>query len=425
MTVEIAVINREAVALAADSAVTIGSERHKRVFESAQKLFQVSDEHAVGLMVYNNGLFMGIPVETIVAMYRASLLKTGKLKTLREYADEMIRVLNGLVTRVPREAEELYIDRALGALLQEICGEIRRKTETEEAQAVGTTAKRGQIGRVTWRVASRYLQRIASCRDSSVPKGFEAGIRATYGSLIQDTVAEVLEENGVRLSRSSSAIRALNEIGTSFFIKNTDDFFIDRECVGLVIAGVGEEEIFPSVITMHIRGGLQQALLYHEVAGSSCSMGFDTPADIIGFARDDVIQAVKYGVWPDYIDEITNRMNVQCFESFMSSVPSIMRLVAPSQNVKRMEKRLVRVSSGIFSRMALDFELSVEDDREEADREWDYLISMLPSSELAEVARTLVRFTCFYWRYRETQATVKEPVRVAVISKNEGFRWVE
>ena len=52
MTVEIAVMNKMGVALAADSAVTINSGR--KIFHSANKLFMLSKYHPVGVMIYTN-----------------------------------------------------------------------------------------------------------------------------------------------------------------------------------------------------------------------------------------------------------------------------------------------------------------------------------------------------------------------------------
>lgn len=427
MTVEIAVINKEAVAVAADSAVTIGGGTWRgmdRVYESAQKLFDVSPNHPIGIMVYNNASFMGIPWETVVGMCRASLLETERCNTLGGYVERMVGVLKGLAARIPEGVEEEYVRRALRALFGKICSEIKSNIETEK-QRRGEAIKGERVRRITLKVLGHYLKKISDSPDISAGAGFDKVVNARYRGVIQEVANQVFEVNELRLGKSGSIRAALQKIGANFFSKNTEDFFSDMEYSGLVIAGFGEEEIFPSVITLHIMGALQGVLMYHEAGGELCySVDFDRPAAIIAFARGDVIEAFKYGVWPDYIEEIKNRIDMQCFESFVNSVPSIMRLLKPTKHIKELEERLVKLASNLFSKISVDFELSVENDRKGANEEWERLISVLPRSELAEMARTLVRFTCFYWRYREEQATVKEPVRVAVISKNEGFRWM-
>ena len=77
MTAEVAVLNRQAVALAADSAVTIEtSEGGAKAWPSANKIFGMSHRHPVGVIVYGGADLMGIPWETIVKMYRDQLGQT-------------------------------------------------------------------------------------------------------------------------------------------------------------------------------------------------------------------------------------------------------------------------------------------------------------------------------------------------------------
>ena len=65
MTVEIAIMNKYGVALAADSAVTING---RKVINTASKLFKVFDE--IGIMVYGSADFLGVPWETIIGMFK-------------------------------------------------------------------------------------------------------------------------------------------------------------------------------------------------------------------------------------------------------------------------------------------------------------------------------------------------------------------
>ena len=70
MTAEIAIMNKEAIALAADSAVTMDQERGQKIFTSANKLFALSKYYPVGIMVYGSASFMGVPWESIIKVYR-------------------------------------------------------------------------------------------------------------------------------------------------------------------------------------------------------------------------------------------------------------------------------------------------------------------------------------------------------------------
>lgn len=66
MTAEVAILNKEAVALAADSAVTIDYKNNRKIFSSSNKLFALSKYAPVGIMVHGGAQHMGIPWETII-----------------------------------------------------------------------------------------------------------------------------------------------------------------------------------------------------------------------------------------------------------------------------------------------------------------------------------------------------------------------
>ena len=85
MTAEVAVMNKQAIALAADSAVTFQEETGHKIFPSASKIFILSKYQPVGIMVYGSADFMQVPWETIIKVYRNNLGKK-TFKTVADYA---------------------------------------------------------------------------------------------------------------------------------------------------------------------------------------------------------------------------------------------------------------------------------------------------------------------------------------------------
>ena len=70
MTAEIAILNRTAVALAADSVVTIRGPTGRKMYDSAEKIFQISLDQPLALMIYNNPLHVNAPLEVVVRNFR-------------------------------------------------------------------------------------------------------------------------------------------------------------------------------------------------------------------------------------------------------------------------------------------------------------------------------------------------------------------
>ena len=79
MTSEICLLNRYAAVLAADSATTAShwdedkQARVERYFKGANKVFQFSNHHPVGLMIYDNASLLGVPWEVLVKEFRSQL----------------------------------------------------------------------------------------------------------------------------------------------------------------------------------------------------------------------------------------------------------------------------------------------------------------------------------------------------------------
>ena len=69
MTAEVCLMNRMGVALAADSAVTLVGDDSSKIYNSADKLFLLSEQAPVGIMVCGSSALMQAPWETLVKLY--------------------------------------------------------------------------------------------------------------------------------------------------------------------------------------------------------------------------------------------------------------------------------------------------------------------------------------------------------------------
>jgi hypothetical protein len=93
MTAEIALMNKEAIALAADSAVTMTTGSIPKIFPSANKIFTLSKYHPVGIRIYGASSFMGVPWETIIKIYRSKLCRTS-FPGLEGYAKDFMNFID-------------------------------------------------------------------------------------------------------------------------------------------------------------------------------------------------------------------------------------------------------------------------------------------------------------------------------------------
>lgn len=123
MTAEIAIMNKQAVALAADSAVTYSEIEGQKIFPSANKIFSLSKYSPVGIMVFGNASFMGIPWETIIKIYR-EILNDRIFDSLNQYANHFIDFLKSNDSLFPEDIQFSFFKNKVSACFISIRNDI-------------------------------------------------------------------------------------------------------------------------------------------------------------------------------------------------------------------------------------------------------------------------------------------------------------
>ena len=95
MTAIVGTINRRGVAFAADSAATHTISSKHKITNHANKIFELSKYHPVGIALCGNLDFLGLPWEDIIKMFRSKMKRRG-YRTLKEYSD-CFRIADGWV----------------------------------------------------------------------------------------------------------------------------------------------------------------------------------------------------------------------------------------------------------------------------------------------------------------------------------------
>lgn len=137
MTAEIAILNRTAVALAADSIVTLAGPRSSKTYDSAEKIFQLSRFQPIGLMIYNNALFMNAPLEVLVRRYREKVPTTGFQELVQVWPAFETFLLN---FKREREDEVEHFQGMIGAELAAFADAI----VTHMLEGIGKRKKKGE-----------------------------------------------------------------------------------------------------------------------------------------------------------------------------------------------------------------------------------------------------------------------------------------
>ena len=396
MTAEIAIMNREAVALAADSAVTVSGrksckscgQKTYKIYNSDSKLFRLSEFAPVGVMTYGTADLTGVPWETIIKSFRREL-GDERLPHLREYADRLIAYINGNKFMFSEELQESQLDNSVSVLFQMILDD--------------TSIKSSNVRAIKMESARKIIQEVHSEWTS---KERLAGIPASHAQRIrqkwQDRIENRIDSDFQELLPIDSETRGrLIDIACLLF--TVDDFLLD-DSSGVVVAGFGEEEYLPSVVSFDTEGFLLDFVKYKVNEEQSASF---PPAAIIPFAQQDMVHHFIRGIHPLFWPKIRHELRQFTADLAAANAPCAEQI---KQAGEALENQFVERLS------AYSWE----------GHTWPVIsaVEYLPKDELAVMAESLVNLTSFKYRVTQDAETVGGPIDVAVISKGDGFIWI-
>ncbi len=406
MTAEIGVLNKHAVALAADSAVTIRTQNGRKIYNSVNKLFTLSKYHPVGIMIYGSADLCDVPWETIIKEYRRKLGKK-KFSTIALYAEDFIRFINSK----PKffSLQDVFFEHSLESVYRRIVAVVNKNINNRIDNGLAVLTK--DVAIIVKETVLRFHVELLREKDlTCFSSTFSQKLSSTYKSTINSIWAALFEQ----LPLDTPTKRKLVEIGKCVVLK---DVFYNYS--GVVIAGFGEAEIFPALISFKTDGVICDELRYKEERSSK--IGNDHAASILPFAQSDMVRAFMEGIDPS-LGNVINGFLEEVFEKYPSQILEHIEKHIPKDQLKKIGA-LDTISSSILN----EFRTRLREYQQSR-----FIIpivqsvALLPKEELAIMAENLVNLTSFKQKISVNDAeTVGGAIDVAIISKGDGFIWIK
>lgn len=407
MTAEIAVMNEEAIALAADSAVTGPA----KIFTSANKIFALSKYHPVALMVFDSAQFLRVPWETIVKQYRRELGKKC-FPSLEEHADDFLRFFSRQNKVFPAEAQK----RAAESYAYSLCTTILDDALSgiDERIRQGEEPTRDEVvEEIETTIAGHHNRWKKAPTRAGLPSSYKQTVRSKYGKQVENAIKATFE----RVELSTKAMRQLRQLIPEIAVK---DLRFERapSHSGIVIAGFGSDDVFPRLRRFHFEGIFANRLKYTE--DPPVEIGTKVKGAILPFAQAEQVQTFMVGIDPDLRLFLHNWWH-QKLDGFVGEVADHLKL--SKRKKAALEKDFYDRCVGVVHD---EYEDSLEQFAEDNNvRPITNIVGMLPKDELAEMAESLVNLTSFKRRITPEAETVGGPIDVAVISRGDGFIWIK
>ncbi|HEC1652466.1 TPA: hypothetical protein R1156_004471 [Yersinia enterocolitica] len=410
MTAEIAVYNKTAVALAADSAVTISGGGKHKIYNGAEKLFSLSKHHPVGLMVYGSGDLCTAPWELVIKAYRAKI-SNNSFDTLENYAEDFFKFLengNEIISDGMRDEYQFsFLNESVFSPMLEAFSK-----DKQPEYWTGLDPKQYAIDlEVFCHDLLRYLSE-AEFLDGFSGDDIDEAI-AYCNELTPIIVENFFDSEKWAEAITPNLLTVINEIFATMICKKSDL----GNTSGIVIAGYGNKDFYPKVISYDVCGFFKRKLrksLNLEKCTSSGESGV-TP-----FAQDDEVSAFMQGCSGQIIDKL-HEQYTQSIESFLEGIDEVISSEIDQERHDFFREKIVKAAEKALSKTDEKIQMFIHENyvRKVVD-----MVKFLPKQDLAYMAESLVNLTAFKRKVSEDSETVGGPIDVAIISKTDGFIWV-
>jgi hypothetical protein len=232
------------------------------------------------------------------------------------------------------------------------------------------------------------------------------------GKDIQDAIAEVFEKLPIGDSQEQ-----LRQAGALILCKK----FARPQYSGVVIAGYGEKDVFPTLLAYECECVINKKLRYVETNRQKIGKGLT--ASVVPFAQREMVNRFMEGVDPKYREAVEGYVSALLSQGYPNKIAAALDGKISAELQESVRKELIELGS----KLAQDFTKGLQDYRQT-----QFIgpvidsVASLPKEDLAAMAESLVNLTAFKRRMTSVETdTVALPIDVAVISKGDGFIWIK
>ncbi|MCW6661897.1 hypothetical protein NHG28_06605 [Aerococcaceae bacterium NML201209] len=376
MTAEIGILNKNGAVLAADSAVTMSDGVNSKVFNTAKKIFTLSPKHSIGVMIFGNAEIMGVPWEIIIKEFRV-FAQGIEFNDFEDCVSEFMNFLKNFEYLSRKDVYVSYLKSEMYQYVQYISYKVNQELQLISQQ--GSDVNPDIFHELTIKYLQELIEKLleADCNQEFVNQNLD---------VILTPISEIFRDVAEKVDMGLVAQSIFNGILTGA---------LDNSLTGVVLAGYGKNDIFPSLRQFSIFG-----LLDGEIIGRSVhSIKIDSTnneASLVPFAQSEMVSTIMNGIDPHLSDVFTEKIYALLQEKNQKT-----------EEIERVFKEIGHIQKEVYIDPVLD------------------IIKMQPIEEMAVTAKTFVEITSFKRKIVNILETVGGPVDVLAITKGDGPIWID
>lgn len=392
MTCEAVCMNRMGLAIAVDSAVSLGPSG--RAYPSAEKLFPLANGAPVAIAIFGSAQFIGLPWKLVIETFVKQLGGT-RLATLNEYQQAF---LDFCASDHPLFTAELEAQEYKATVSWFWRGRLRP-----------IFAEHGEDAREWGDEAWDAVRGVLAKEEDWWPPELLPGLEESLGRDALEAFAPQVDElreywfDGVLPPEDIWA-------GLLAMIARivTRDFLVPTQVSGIVFVGYGEEEYFPGYSHVSVADRLLGHVRWRQTDRSTISV-IEKMGSIQVFAQPDMVDAFILG--------IPRRMERPLAEQIEQAARAVLQqaqVPAEASAAVDVEAAAEAATGAFFQLLHQEFRAPLMD-----------AVAVLPTRELAGLSRTLVSLAAFRSQLAvDETGSVGGEIRVAVLTKHGGVQLV-
>ncbi|MET3498132.1 hypothetical protein [Variovorax boronicumulans] len=403
MTSEVLILNKRAVVIGADSAVTTsgGGGEHPRYSKTANKIFELTKHGSVAAAIYGSASIDEVPWELALKMFRRHLALE-LFPHVKDYAAALAGFLQAHAVLFPLSLRADWaiaqFDRAIAETTKHLLSKAPEIMDLTVVMADRQAAWAAQA--TAWDV---ILER----------RGVEAPLtRGPLDQLLADLdlwtarAQAQLDADPVLAAVDAAQLAAL---GHKFRYMLPEMLFTSHS--GIAVTGYGEIQIFPAYTRLDVFGHVGDEL-YFKVGGEY-EVTHTNHAMIQPLAQSSMIDVFTDG-FGQSLEEIINAKSRDAIADVFAKLDAEGINIAPD--------RRQEISALCHDSFTMEWK------KANWKENFSPLVGVLQSlsvGEMAHLAESLLGLQSLKERVTSASETVGGPIDVAAISKNEGLVWIK
>lgn len=385
MTSEVLIMTPSAVAMAADSVVTINGNK---TYEGANKLFMLSKNPPMGIMIYNTANFITIPFETLIKDFREQMVNEN-LNSVDDFRDKFKEYLENEPQK--NNIPMMSLQKKIKSFTDHMTNEINNQDEN--------TIDDWLINNSGMDVFEEYKD-IVFTDDESL-KNFNDCLNGIVPEFLNpDKKAEFLE------------------IMRNLFVH----FMVLENYTGVAIVGFEKDKLFPSCTLFKIRYVYDDKFIFDDIENDEVGKKAVIFAPL---AQTDVIESFFTSM-----DMVTENHLKMFFSNVIDGYNyNLKQLIQAEEDISPKDaKRIIDILDKAQSRhpnLNTAFDRFIGDIKKNNRDPILTSIQFLPKDELSNLAESLINLTSLKRKVQDGLETVGGDVDVAIITKGDGFIWTK